>query len=154
MGSLWTSIIGVMLRLPPMKVKWCEKEVNVRPSPVQFPGWRIAITGRPSSWGEVPILGSVSERLWLIIRIQCMMNRVYPDGCIECCGESVPPLQRIETIRIAVSTVMDGWMAILLRRQKFSKINLWTTLVTWFVNGSQQSWYTWHLGSHLSNLDN
>ena len=28
-----------------------------------------------------------------------------------------PPLQRIETIRIAVSTVMDGWLAILFRRQ-------------------------------------
>ena len=76
---------------------------------MQFPGWRIAITGRPSSWGEVPILGGVIERLWLIIRIQCMLNRVYPDGCIKCCGESVPPLQRVETIRIAASAVMDGW---------------------------------------------
>jgi len=38
-----------------------------------------------------------------------MIFRLYPDGCIECCGESVPPLQRVETIRIAASSVMDGW---------------------------------------------
>ena len=60
--------------------------------------------------GEVPILGCVIERLWLIIRIQCMVNQgIIPDGCIKCCGESVPPLQRVETIRIAASAVMDGW---------------------------------------------
>ena len=41
------------------------------PSPVQFPGWLYAFTGRPSSWGEVLILGSVSERLWLMIRVLC-----------------------------------------------------------------------------------
>ena len=59
--------------------------------------------------GEVLVLGCVSERLGLIVRIPCMLNQVYPDGCIECCGESVPPLQRVETIRIAASAVMDGW---------------------------------------------
>ena len=70
----------------------------------------------------MPILGGVIERLRSIIRIQCMLKRGYPDGCIECCGESVPPLQRIETIRIAASAVMDDWMAILFRCQMFSKL--------------------------------
>jgi len=78
-------------------------------------GWEAKLIG------EVPILGCVIDRLWLIIRVQCMMNQRYPDGCIKCCGESVPPLQRVETIRIAASAVMDGWMAILFRCQMFSK---------------------------------
>ena len=71
MGSLWTNVIGVMPRLPPLKVKWREMRRMSGPSPVQFPGWQFGITGRPSSWGEVPILGYVSERLWLMIRVLC-----------------------------------------------------------------------------------
>jgi len=71
---------------------------------------------------------------------------VKPDGCIECCGESVPPLQRIETIRIAASVVMDDWMAILYRCQMFSKWLLtwqmicdWKGMVIWDV-----TWWMTH----------
>ena len=47
-------------------------------------GWEAKLTG------EVLILGSVIERLGLIIRILSMVNSGFvPDGCIECCGESV-----------------------------------------------------------------
>ena len=47
-------------------------------------GWEAKLTG------EVPILGLVIERLGLIIRIVSMVNSGFvPDGCIECCGESV-----------------------------------------------------------------
>ena len=47
--------------------------------------------------GEVPILGSVIERLGLIIRILSMVNLGFvPDGCIECCGESVQSLQSVK----------------------------------------------------------
>ena len=47
-------------------------------------GWEAKLTG------EVPILGRVIERLGLIIRILSMANSGFvPDGCIECCGESV-----------------------------------------------------------------
>ena len=43
--------------------------------------------------GKVPILGCVIERLGLIIRILSMVNLGFvPDGCIECCGESVQSL--------------------------------------------------------------
>ena len=71
MGSLWTHIIGVMLEAASAVEKWCELRWIVRPSPVQFPGWQLVFTGRPSSWGEVLILGFVSERLWLMIRVLC-----------------------------------------------------------------------------------
>ena len=36
------------------------------------------ITGRSRSWAEVPILGCVIERLWLIIRILSMIIQVLP----------------------------------------------------------------------------
>src|SRR3954468_4685839 len=51
-------------------------------------GWEAKLTG------EVIILGRVIERLGLIIRILSMVNSGFvPDGCIECCGESVQYLQ-------------------------------------------------------------
>ena len=50
-------------------------------------GWEAKLIG------EVPILGRVIERLGLIIHILSMVNSGFvPDGCIECCVESVPPL--------------------------------------------------------------
>ena len=57
-----------------------------------FPsGWEAKLTG------EVPILGRVIERLGLIIRILSMVNSGFvPDGCIECCGESVQSLQSVK----------------------------------------------------------
>jgi hypothetical protein len=54
-------------------------------------GWEAKLIG------EMPILGCVIERLGLIIRILSMVNsRVIPDGCIECCGESVQSLQSVK----------------------------------------------------------
>ena len=66
------------------------------PSPVQFPGWQITITGRPSSWGEVPILGYVSERLWLMIRVLSYdYSGLSLTDVVKCCGTSVQPLQSV-----------------------------------------------------------
>ena len=54
-------------------------------------GWEAKLTG------EVPILGRVIERLGLIIRILSMVNSGFvPDGCIECCGESVQSVQSVK----------------------------------------------------------
>ena len=54
-------------------------------------GWEAKLTG------EVPILRRVIERLGLIIRILSMVNSEFlPDGCIECCGESVQSLQSVK----------------------------------------------------------
>ena len=54
-------------------------------------GWEAKLIG------EVPILGCVIERLGLIIRILSMVNSGFvPDGCIECCGESVQSLQSVK----------------------------------------------------------
>ena len=54
-------------------------------------GWEAKLTG------EVLILGRVIERLGLIIRILSMVNSGFvPDGCIECCGESVQSLQSVK----------------------------------------------------------
>ena len=50
-------------------------------------GWEAKLTG------EVLILGRVIEMLGLIIRILSMVNSGFvPDGCIECCAESVQSL--------------------------------------------------------------
>ena len=46
---------------------------------------------------EMPIIGCVIERLGLIIRILSMVNLGFvPNGCINCCGESVQPLQSVK----------------------------------------------------------
>ena len=98
MGSLWTHIIGVTLEAASVVEKWCELRWIVRPSPVQFPGWLAVFTGRPSSWGEVPVLGYVIERLWLVVRTRSVINQgqlTLTDYC-KCCGTSVRPLQRVE----------------------------------------------------------
>ena len=56
-------------------------------------GWEAKLTG------EVPILGRVIERLGLIILILSMVNSGFvPDGCIECCGESVQSLQSVKLL--------------------------------------------------------
>ena len=38
----------------------------------------LSMAGRSRSWAEVPILGCVIERLWLIIRIRRMIIQVLP----------------------------------------------------------------------------
>ena len=54
-------------------------------------GWEAKLTG------EVPIIWRVIERLGLIIRILSMVNLGFvPNGCIECCGESLQSLQRVK----------------------------------------------------------
>ena len=54
-------------------------------------GWEAKLTG------EVPILGRVIESLGFIIHILSMANSGFvPDGCIECCGESVQSLQSVK----------------------------------------------------------
>ena len=69
--------------------------------------WRLSTCAVPKmtvghGWeakliGEVLILGRVIERLGLIIRILSMVNSGFvPDGCIECCGESVQSLQSVK----------------------------------------------------------
>ena len=79
-------------------------------------GWEAKLTG------EVLILGRVIERLGLIIRILSMMNSGFvPDGCIECCGESVQISAECQTIRIAVSAVMDSWSGHTIPPSDFSK---------------------------------
>ena len=60
------------------------------------PGMTVCHYWEAKLIGEVLILGCVIERLWLIVRILSMRFRFCPDGCIECCGESVPPLQSVK----------------------------------------------------------
>jgi hypothetical protein len=92
---------GLGWKLPLQQKKWCDMtwmRWMSGPSPVQFPGWQSVFTGRPSSWGEVPILEYVSERLWLVVRIRSMINQgqlTLTDYC-KCCGTSVRPLQSVE----------------------------------------------------------
>ena len=72
--------------------------------------------------GEVPILGYVSERLMVDDpHTEYDYSGLSLTDVIKSCGTSVQPLQSVKPIRIAVSAVMDGWMAILFRCQMFSK---------------------------------
>ena len=58
----------------------------------------------------MPILGYVSERLWLMIRVLSYdYSGLSLTDVIKCCGTSVQPLQSVKPIRIAVSTVTDDW---------------------------------------------
>ncbi len=67
------------------------------PSPVQVPGWQIGITGRPSSWGEVPILGYVSERLMVDDpHTEYDYSGLSLTDVIKSCGTSVQPLQSVK----------------------------------------------------------
>ena len=86
-----------MPRLPPLKVKWREMRWMSGPSPVQFPGWPRVFTGRPSSWGEVPILEYVNERLGLVVRVLRTINQgqLPLTNYCNCCGTSVQPLRSL-----------------------------------------------------------
>jgi hypothetical protein len=70
-------------------------EVNVRPKPCAVPGLTAVFTGRPSSWGEVPILEYVNERLGLVVRVLRTINQgqLPLTNYCNCCGTSVQPLQ-------------------------------------------------------------
>ena len=58
----------------------------------------------------MPILGHISERLWLIIRVPSYDDSgLSSTDVIKSCGTRVQPLQSVKPIRIAVSTVTDDW---------------------------------------------
>ena len=96
--------------------------MNVLPKPCAVPRLADCYHWEAKLMGEVPILGYVSERLWLMIRVLCYDDsRLSSTDVIKSCGTRVQPLQSVKPIRIAVSTIMDGWMAILFRCQMFSK---------------------------------
>ena len=95
MGSLWTSAIGVMPRLSPLK-----NELK----------WRSYLKRLCSSRdGGLPLLGGQVHRRGAYTRVcnwKVMVDDphteydnlglVTPDGRIKCCGESVPPLQSVK----------------------------------------------------------
>ena len=96
MGSLLDKCHrGLGRKLPPMTAGHKKKgDLNRLCSP------RLAIC---HYWGaqligEVPVLEYVSERLWLMIRIQSMIiqgSLPLTDGC-KCCGIRVRPLQSVK----------------------------------------------------------
>src|SRR5215203_4464940 len=93
------------------------------PSPVLFPGWMSVFTGRPSSWGEVPVLGYVGERLWLVVRTRSVVNQgqlTLTDYC-KCCGTSVRPLQSVELFEYPCPRLRTIGKAILFRHQTIFK---------------------------------
>ena len=110
MGSLWTSIIGVMPRLPPLKVIWCEMRWIFRPKPCAVPRltvclhWEAKLMGRGTytrvcKW-KVMVDDPSTELRWF---------RVIPDGCNQMLWHKCATSAECKSIRIAVSTVTDGW---------------------------------------------
>ena len=65
---------------------------RVVPKMIVGHGWEAKLTG------EVPILGRVIERLGYIYYPHTEYGefKIFPDGCIECCGESVPHVQSVK----------------------------------------------------------
>ena len=59
--------------------------------------------------GAVPIIEYVIERLWLIIRILRMMIQGYPWRMYRILWWKCTTSAECQTIRIAVSAVMDSW---------------------------------------------
>ena len=119
MGSL-TCETEVKLWLPRDKWKWMTyPNTYAVPRMADCHGWEAKLIG------EVPILGYVIERLWLIIRILSMIIQGYPWRMYQKLWHKCTTSAECKTIRIAASAVMDGWMAILFRCQMFSKNDLW-----------------------------
>ena len=72
---------------------------------MQYPDWRIvSLLGGPAHRGGAPVLGYVSERLWLMIR-----SGRNPDGWMQMLWYKSTTSAECKTIRIAASSVMDGW---------------------------------------------
>ena len=59
--------------------------------------------------GEVPVLGYVIKRLWLMIRILSMIIQGYPWRMYQKLWHKCTTSAECKTIRIAASAVMDGW---------------------------------------------
>ena len=71
--------------------------MNVRPKPCAVPRMADRYHWEAKLMGEVPILGYVIERLWLMIRILSMIIQGYPlTGVIKSCGTTVQPLQSVK----------------------------------------------------------
>ena len=139
MGSLWTSAIGVMPKAASPQMTW-----NIRVT------WKCLCSPRLAVghyWGdqligEVPILGFVSKRFRLIIRILRMIIQGCPWRMYQMLWWKCTPSAECKTIRIAASAVMDGWMAILFHCQIFTKF--WT--MTWLEFG-KLTWITKSCGN-------
>ena len=124
-----------MPRLPPLKVEWCDmmwSEVNVRPKPCAVPRLTVCL-----HW-EAKLMGRGAYTR--VCKWKVMVDDPHTEyeysglpltDVIKSCGTSVQPLQSVKPIRIAVPTVMDGWMAILFRCQMFSKNEWWTERWIW-----------------------
>ena len=149
MGSLWTSVIGVMPRLPPWKVKWRENEVNDLPKPCAVPRMAVCHHLEAKLMGEVPILGYVIERLWLIIRILNMIIQGYPWRMYQKLWHKCTTSAECKTIRIAAPAVMGSWKGHTVPLSDVFKMTC--DLKGDFDLITTELW-EWHLCSHLSHF--
>ena len=67
--------------------------MNVRPKPCAVPRMADRHHWEAKLMGEVPILGYVIERLWLMIRI---LSTIIQGYLIKSCGTSVQPLHSVK----------------------------------------------------------
>ena len=146
MGSLWTSVIRVMPRLPPGKVKWREKEMNVRPKPCAVPGMADRHHWEAKLMGEVPILGYVSERLMVDDpHTELWLFRVIPDGCNQMLWHKCATSAECKPIRIAASAIMDSWKGHTVPSSElFQKGDLWSEFERWLWFWITTELWEWH----------
>ena len=124
-----------MPRLPPLKVEWCDmmwNEVNVRPKPCAVPRLTVCL-----HW-EAKLMGrGAYTRIckWKVVvgspHTECdKSGPVNPDGLLQMLWHKCTTSAECRTIRIAASTVTDGWKGHTVSGVRFLKI-----LVKWMVNG-------------------
>ena len=108
-------------------------------------GWEAKLIG------EVPILGCVIERLWLIIRIPSMIIQVLPWRMYQMlwwkCTTSAEG-RNYSNSRVRGHGRLDGHTV-----PSSDVLKMKVDLNCDFDLTTAELW-TWHLGSHLSNLDN
>ena len=110
MGSLWTHVIGVTLEAASVVEKWCEIEVNCTAKPCAVPSLTVGL-----HW-EAKIMGRGAHTMiykWKVRvddpRTELRLFRVIPDGCNQMLWHKRANSAECKPIRIAVSTVTDGW---------------------------------------------
>ena len=99
-----------MPRLPPLKVKWCEYEVDGWPKPCAVPGLTVCFHQEAKLMGR----GAYTRVCkWKVMvddpRTELRWFGVIPDGCNQMLWHKCATSAECRTIRIAASTVTDGW---------------------------------------------
>ena len=144
-----------MLRLPPLKVNWCEMTWMrwiVRPKPCAVPGLTVG------SHREAKLMGrGACTRVykWKVMvgspHTECdKSGPVNPDGLLQMLWHKCTTSAECRTIRIAASMVMDGWKGHTVpSSDHFQKCDIWLVTCCCKLNGDLGLNRNWVVGMTL-----